>query len=286
MGKRMSSSTSMPAGVPLGLGVHNPLTALLAERAGFDVLWLGSLELAASLGLPDINLLTLTEVAGAVHRIRTITNLPIYVDADTGYGNDATAVRAISELEVAGATAICVEDNLFPKRNSLYVDQMARPLEDPDVFALRISRMTSARDHVQIIARTEALVAGLGVEEAVKRLLTYADAGADALFVQANHESAGDLLHVVEQVAGVRPLVLAPTALPGLTAADLAPFQPVTMLFANVVVRGIVHALPEILHSLRHEGSLASVASQLQGLDELFHLTGMKSWLELSGSHK
>jgi phosphoenolpyruvate phosphomutase len=286
MGERVSSSTSIPAGVEVGLGVHNPLTALLAERAGFDVLWLGSLEFAASLGLPDINLLTLTEVAGAVHSIRTITHLPIYVDADTGYGSDATAVRATSELEAAGATAICVEDSLFPKRNSLYVDQMARPLEDPDVFALRISRMARARDHVQIIARTEALVAGLGVEEAVKRLLIYADAGADALFVQANHESAGDLLPVVEQVAGVRPLVLAPTAIPSLTAADLQPFQPVTMLFANVVVRGITHALTGILQSLRHEGSLASVESQLQDLDELFHLTGMKSWLQLTGNHQ
>ncbi|HEU4730032.1 MAG TPA: isocitrate lyase/phosphoenolpyruvate mutase family protein [Kofleriaceae bacterium] len=272
--------------VSFGLGVHNPLTARLAERVGFDVLWLGSLELATSLGLPDINLLSLTEVAGIVRSVRAVTALPIYVDADNGYGSHATAVRAATEFEAAGATAICVEDNRFPKRNSLLADHRSRELEDIDDFAERIRRMAAARRRIQIIARTEAVVAGQGVAEAVKRLRRYADAGADALFVQANHRFADQLLPVVAEIAGLRPIVLAPTALPDLTAADLERFAPVTLLFANVVVRGIVGALPPLLRRLREGGSLASVLGELESLEGLFELTDTRAWVETATGGK
>jgi phosphoenolpyruvate phosphomutase len=274
----MNTAQSENGRVTVGLGVHNPLTARLAERAGFDLLWLGSLELATSLGLPDINLLSLTEVAGIVRAVRGVTSLPIYVDADNGYGSDATALRAVAEFEAAGANAICIEDNLFPKRNSLLVDRAARRLEDADDFARRIERMVAARSRLRIIARTEALVAGLGVAEAVRRLRRYADAGADALFVQTNHRWAEQLLPVVGEVAGLRPMVLAPTALPELRAADLERFGQVTLLFANVVIRGIVGSLPRILRRLHESGSLASVVSELEGLDGLFELTDTQGW--------
>lgn len=282
----MNTTGDKTASVRFGLGVHNPLTARLAERAGFDVLWLGSLEMATSLGLPDINLVSLTEVAGIVRAVRAVTNLPIYVDADNGYGSNATAVRAVTELEAAGAAAICVEDNRFPKRNSLIIDDKARDLEDADDFADRIRRMAAARRHIKIIARTEAVVAGLGVAEAVARLRRYAEAGADALFVQANSRTADQLLPVVAEIAGLRPIVLAPTALPDLTAADLERFGQVTLIFANVVVRGIVGMLPPLLRRLHEGGSLSSVLDKLASLDGLFELTDTRAWVETATGGK
>src|SRR2546430_1988458 len=120
------------AGCPvLGVGVHNAITASLVERAGFDVLWLSSLEVSTAKLLPDANVITFSEVAHTIREIRRATTLPIIVDADNGYGSDETAMRAAQEFRDAGATAICLEDNAFPKRGSFYTG-VGRQLEDRD----------------------------------------------------------------------------------------------------------------------------------------------------------
>ncbi|MFD0889970.1 isocitrate lyase/PEP mutase family protein, partial [Streptosporangium algeriense] len=152
----------------IGIGVHSPITALLAEEAGADVLWLGSLEMSTSRGVPDREVLEVAEVAAIVRSVRAVTSLPIYVDADTGRGSDEVAVLATKLYEEAGATAICVEDNIFPKRNSLDDRFSGRELLGAEAFAERISAMVAARRSIQVIARTEALVAGHGADVAVR----------------------------------------------------------------------------------------------------------------------
>lgn len=267
------------SGVTLGVGVHSALTARLAEAAGFEALWLGSLELSTSLGLPDLNLIGTADVSAILRQVRAVSGLPIYVDADNGYGSDLTAIRAAREFEASGATAICIEDNQFPKRNSLLETGQARALEEPKTFARRIAKVKAECSKLHVIARTEALVSGLGIDDAVMRLQTYSDAGADALFVQVNGDSANLLLPVLEKVHHLRPLVLAPTALPTLCADDLAPFGQVTMLFANVMVRAIAAVTSDILSELIRARSLASVEPRLQTISGLFDLVSTHEWL-------
>ncbi|GHJ37184.1 alpha-hydroxy-acid oxidizing protein [Streptomyces sp. TS71-3] len=257
----------------MGVGVHSPITALLAEEAGADVLWLGSLEMSTSLGVPDREVLEPHEIAGIIRSVRAVTSLPIYVDADTGRGSDELAVLATKLYEEAGADAICVEDNLFPKRNSLDDRVGGRELLDPEAFAGRISAMAAARRSLKVIARTEALVAGHGVDAAVKRLNRYAAAGADALFAQANRASAGQLLPVVEKIAPLRPMVLAPTVLPGTDAEAFAAYGPVTVLFANVIMRSLVAGTSRVLREVMSSRRLTSVSSELAGVERLFELT-------------
>ncbi|MFI6107453.1 alpha-hydroxy-acid oxidizing protein [Streptomyces sp. NPDC051310] len=256
----------------IGIGVHSPITALLAEEAGADVLWLGSLEMSTSRGVPDREILEPHEIAGIIRSVRAATTLPIYVDADTGRGSDELAVLATKLYEEAGADAICVEDNLFPKRNSLDDRFGGRELMDPGVFAGRISAMVAARRSIQVIARTEALVAGHGPDAAVDRLRRYAAAGADALFAQANRASADQLLPVVEKVAPIRPMVLAPTVLPGTDAEAFAAHGPVTVLFANVVMRSLVAQTSRVLHELMASRRLDAVSSELASVERLFEL--------------
>ncbi|MFJ8584832.1 alpha-hydroxy-acid oxidizing protein [Streptomyces sp. NPDC093595] len=256
----------------IGIGVHSPITALLAEEAGADVLWLGSLEMSTSRGVPDREVLEPHEIAGIIRSVRAVTTLPIYVDADTGRGSDELAVLATKLYEEAGADAICVEDNLFPKRNSLDDRFGGRELMDPGVFAGRISAMVAARRSIQVIARTEALVAGHGPDAAVDRLRRYAAAGADALFAQANRASADQLLPVVEKVAPIRPMVLAPTVLPGTDAEAFAAHGPVTVLFANVVIRSLVAQTSRVLHELLASRRLDAVTSELASVERLFEL--------------
>jgi 2-methylisocitrate lyase-like PEP mutase family enzyme len=263
---------------PIGLGAHNPVTALLAERAGFDLVWLGSLEMSASLGLPDINLVTAPEIAAQVSAIKAVCGLPVYVDADNGYGSNETAVRAASLFEAAGAAAICIEDNAFPKRNSLYDSAGARSLEAADTFAARVEAV-KARTSLTVIARTEALVAGLGITEAVRRLELYAQAGADAVFAQANRASRDQLIPVIRAIAPKHRMVLAPTTLPEVSAAEFAAFGDVTVIFANVVIRGLTGLLPGLLNKLLASGRLADILGDLADLDELFELTSTAAWL-------
>lgn len=248
--------------VSLGVGVHSGLTARLAERARLDFVWLGSLEVSSSLGLPDTNLITSVEMADLVREVRGACGLPVYVDADNGYGSDDTAVRAARLFEAAGAAAMCIEDNEFPKRNSLELGG-ERALLDPAEFAERLVKLRKARTGMGLIARTEALVAGHGVDAAVARLRTYAEAGADALFVQVNAGCRDELAPVLRRLHGVAPFVLAPTALPETSVEEFGRLGAVAVIFANVVVRTLVTALPRTLTTLRRTGRLADIAAAL-----------------------
>jgi phosphoenolpyruvate phosphomutase len=245
--------------VGLGVGVHSGLTARLAERARLDFVWLGSLEVSASLGLPDTNLVTSVEMADLVREVRAACALPIYVDADNGYGSDDTAVRAARLFEAAGAAAMCIEDNAFPKRNSLELGGR-RALLDPAEFAERLVKLRKARTGMALIARTEALVAGHGVQDAVARLRSYAESGVDALFVQVNAACRDQLAPVLHRLRGTAPFVLAPTALPETGVEEFGRLGAVAVIFANVVVRTLASALPATLATLRRTGRLADLA--------------------------
>jgi phosphoenolpyruvate phosphomutase len=258
-------------GIEVGVGVHDALTARLVERAGFGLLWLGSLEVCSRFGIPDRNLLTPTEMASVIREVRAVTNLPVYVDADNGYGSDFCATRAVRDFEAAGAYAICVEDNAFPKRNSLVVGE-ARELVPCDEFVVRLSKMTESRKGLRVIARTEALVAGFGIDEAVRRLRAYAQAGADGLFVQVNSSCRDQLFPVLEQVRNLLPVILAPTALPEVPLEEFSRLGVSTVFFANVVVRRLMTALSGTLSDLRRSCRLADVEDTIAPVGEVLRL--------------
>jgi 2-methylisocitrate lyase-like PEP mutase family enzyme len=257
--------------VQLGAGVHDALTARLAERAGFDVLWLGSLEVSARYGVPDANVLTMTEMAAVVAEVRAVCRRPLYVDADNGYGDDLAAARAARMFEAAGADAVCLEDNVFPKRNSL-LPGLDRPLVEPAEFAERLAVVCKSRTRMAVIARTEALVAGLGVDAAVTRLRRYAEVGVDALFVQVNRDCRHLLRPVLARLDGLLPVVLAPTALPDVPAARFGDWGAGTVLFANLVLRTIIAALPRTMAAVREHGLLAAAGDGVVGVGEALAL--------------
>jgi phosphoenolpyruvate phosphomutase len=267
----------------IGVGAHDALTAALVEDAGFDIAWVGSFEASARRRLPDVNVLTFTEMAETVRSVRAGCQLPIFVDGDNGYGSDECALRALELFADAGAAAMCIEDNAFPKYNSLY-SLPGRRLEDPDVFARRLERLANHGTGVQLVARTEALVAGLGTDEALRRLKWYAQAGVDALFVQVDARHAAELPCVLSRIAGLLPVVVAPTALPQVPAAEFFRMGAAVMLFANVVSRAAILAVTTMLAQLRQTQSLAAVSDQIAGLDTVFQLTGAARWNPQSGA--
>jgi len=159
-------------------GAHNGLAGLLAKRAGFDALYISGAGISASMGLPDLGVMTLEDLCFAVRTIFRATDLPLIVDADTGYGEALNVMRCVRELEMAGAAAMQIEDQRLPKKCGHLNDKQ---LISADDMALKVAAALKARTHLQIIARTDAL-ASEGMAGAIARARTYVEAGADIVF--------------------------------------------------------------------------------------------------------
>ena len=162
-------------------GVYNPFSALLAKRKGFRAVYLSGGGLTASMGLPDLGVITLTELASMVRSIHEITDIPIIVDADTGFGETLNVYRTVKLLEEAGASAIQIEDQVSPKRCGHLNGKEVVPRDN---MVEKIRAAEAARDNALIIARTDARAVN-GVDDALARAKTYVKEGADIVFPEA-----------------------------------------------------------------------------------------------------
>src|SRR5262245_54741657 len=263
-------------GVVLAAGAHDALSAKLAEEAGFDAVWASGFGISAVQAVPDANILTLTETLEAVRRICDAVSVPVVADCDNGYGNAINVMRTASEFERAGAAGICIEDNEFPKRCSFYAG-VRRDLVTAEEHARKIEAACSARHSgdFAVIARTEALIAGLGLEEAMRRARAYAEAGADAVLVHSKEPDFGELRRFGELWTLDVPLVAVPTTYPGVGPEELAAAGFRMAIFANQALRAAIVAMREALRTLRETGRAASVDDRIVPLDEVYRLVGV-----------
>lgn len=162
-------------------GAYDPISALLARQAGFEALYLSGGALTASLGLPDLGLLTMEELVDRARAMVRATRLPLVVDGDTGYGEALNVMRLVRELEDVGVAAVQLEDQVLPKKCG---HLNGKQLVTPEEMALKIAAAARARRDLRIIARTDA-VATEGLEAAIERARLYIEAGADAIFPEA-----------------------------------------------------------------------------------------------------
>lgn len=178
-GERFQALLDRPGilGMP---GAHDALSARLAKRAGFESLYLSGAALSASMGLPDLGVITLEELCHTTRMLARATGLPILVDGDTGYGEALNVMRLVRELEDAGAAAVQIEDQILPKKCGHLNDKL---LASPDDMARKIAAARQARSHLRIIARTDAAAASF--DDAIARARLYLEAGADVIFPEA-----------------------------------------------------------------------------------------------------
>ena len=159
-------------------GAHNAFAGQIARQTGFEALYISGGAVTASMGLPDLGILTLEELCGVVRSVSRTTDLPLIVDGDTGYGGVLNAMRVVKELEMAGAGAVHIEDQMLPKKCGHLNDKR---LVEPEEAAMKIAAAKKASSHLVVIARTDA--AGVeGLEGAIKRANLYREAGADVTF--------------------------------------------------------------------------------------------------------
>jgi phosphoenolpyruvate phosphomutase len=263
-------------GIVLAAGAHDALSAKLAEEAGFDAIWASGFGISAVQAVPDANILTLTETLEAVRRIVDAVDVPVIADCDNGYGNAINVMRTAAEFERAGAAGICIEDNEFPKRCSFYAG-VKRELVPAEEHARKVEAATAARQDpgFLVIARTEALIVGLGMDDALRRARAYADAGADAILVHSKARDFNELRAFASRWDRAAPLVAVPTTYGDVTTGELGAAGFRMAIFANQALRASIVAMRDVLRELRTAGRTASVDGRIASLEDVYALVGV-----------
>jgi phosphoenolpyruvate phosphomutase len=261
------------------IGAHDALTAKLAGSYGFDAVWVSGLGVATmAYAMPDVNLTTMTETLDAARRIDAATDLPVVADCDNGFGGLGNVVRTLVEYERAGIAGICIEDNLFPKRNSLLGSDTRRELIPATEQArrLRAAKAAQASDDFVLIARVESLIAGHGVEDACQRADAYVAAGADAILIHSRDRTMAEIDGFLSAWTGLGsvPLVAVPTLFPTLTSAQLYERGFNMIILANQAMRAAVGAIEATMAKLAVSGRAADVDGDIVPVDHLFELVG------------
>jgi methylisocitrate lyase len=262
------------AGAVLMPGVYDALTARIAARIGFDVVFVSGYSVSATrLGEPDFGFVTQTEMADAARAVCRVSEAPVIVDADTGYGNPLNVIRTVGELQDAGAAGVFLEDQVWPKKCGHMAGKQVVSTEE-HAAKLRAACEARGERDLFVVARTDARQP-LGLEPAIERCLAYKEAGADALFVEAPH-SVEELERIAEALPG--PLVanmIERGVTPQLTRTELEELGfnlivcPLAGLFAAA------RAVTEVLAELKAAETTAGVLDRLTAFDELNQLVGL-----------
>ena len=248
-------------------GAANALAARIIEAAGFAAVYVTGAGLAnAYLGVPDLGLTTATEVADHVAAIREAVSVPVIVDADTGFGNALNMGRTVRLLERAGANAIQIEDQVFPKRCGHFDGKDVVPAVE---MVGKVKAAVDARHDagLMIIARTDAR-ATEGMEAALDRAASYAEAGADALFVEAP-QSLDELRRIPRDLPGVHIAnMVFGGKTPLLPREELASIGFAGILYANAALQAAMLAMKDVMAHLHKHGSLAGAEDRLISFGE------------------
>jgi len=258
-------------------GVYDGLSARIAAAAGFSALYCSGGAVARSTGVPDLGLLSMTEVLVRVREVVDATELPIIADADTGYGNALNVARTVREFERIGAAAIHLEDQVSPKKCGHYSGQELISAEE---MVQKLHAALDTRCEMLIIARTDAR-GQAGLEEAIRRGRLYAEAGADLVFIEAPTSR--------EEIEEIARSVSAPLLInmfeggktPLIPAEDLAEMGYRLMIVPSDLQRAAIKAMQEVAQVLRRDGSSAAVRDRLVSFVEREQVVDLERWSRL-----
>lgn len=258
------------------LEAHSGMSARIVEDAGFKGIWASGLCISAVSGVRDCNELSWTQVLEIVEYMSDATEIPILIDADTGYGNFNNVRRLIGKLEQRQIAGICIEDKTFPKTNS-YIQSETQPLADVQEFCGKISAAKDVQKDPDfcVVARTEAFVTGRGILEALRRAQAYHSAGADAILVHSKSQNADEVLHFMKEWDRRCPIVIVPTSY-STTPTDVFRDAGISIvIWANQIFRASLLSMQNMAKRIMMEGSVEPVDESLASLSEVFRLQSM-----------
>jgi phosphoenolpyruvate phosphomutase len=273
-------------GITRLMGAHSALSALLGQATGFEALWASGLEIAATRGLPDANILSMSECLAAAAELAAAVEIPVLADCDSGFGGVGNVAHMVRCYESRGIAGVCIEDKLFPKMNSFV--EGGQDLAPAGEFAAKITAAKESRadDDFVIVARIEALIAGAGMETALRRADVYGTAGADALVIHSKRSSPDEVYEFLARYDGGLPVIVIPTTYPDVTTAELAENGASAVIYANQSLRSAIEAMRRVMAKIAAAGTTAGVESEIASLKDVFELQDVSALLTRQERHE
>ena len=265
-GDRLRALLARPGIVQMP-GAHNGMAALQAKHAGFEALYLSGAAMTASMGLPDLGVITVDEVCFFIRQVVRASGLPLLVDGDTGYGEALNCMHMVRAFEDAGAAAVHIEDQLLPKKCGHLND---KKLADAHDMAAKVAACAKARRHLVVLARTDA-AASEGMDGAVARAKLFVEAGADAIFPEALH-SAEMFREFARRMPGVKLLANMTEfgRTPFFTAAEFEAMGYSMVIWPVSALRVAAKAQAELYAAIRRDGGTQNRIDAMQTRKELY----------------
>ena len=257
-------------------GAFDAMSAKLVEISDFDAVWAGSFAISATHAVPDASIMTMTEFLQVSKNMVDSCDIPIIADCDTGFGGPSNVSYLVKQYEQAGVAGISIEDKIFPKQNSLLENGKQELLSEKDFVAKIIAGKEAKTDQdFMIIARTEALIAGFGIDEALKRATAYESAGADAILIHSKSNSPKEIFEFCDLWKGNVPLVVVPTSYGSVTIDQLISHNIKMVIYANQTLRIAHKSMSQLLKKLKNANSLDEVNKEISSMEEIFELQKM-----------
>jgi methylisocitrate lyase len=261
-------------------GAYNGLSGLQAKHAGFEGLYLSGAAMSAQMGLPDLGIMTIDEVCFFVRQIARVTQLPILVDGDTGFGEALNVMQMVRAFEEAGAGAVQIEDQLLPKKCGHLSDKKLAPAAD---MAAKVAAARKARRHLYIVARTDALERE-GLDGAIARAKLYVEAGADAIFPEALNDADAFARFSAEVKVPLLANMTEFGKTPFMTTAEFERLGYKMIIWPVSALRIAAKAHEALYATLREEGWVKPLIGQMQTRAELYATIGYHDYEALDGS--
>ena len=269
--------------VNLICGASNAMIAKLAENAGFDGVWLSSFEMHAWNRFPDASILNVADYADAIGKIADRINVPILVDADEGGPSAINTIRMAREYSKAGAWGICIEDNPSPKRCSFY--GMKKELEKTSVTVGKIKAALEKnnKDGFAVVARTEALIQGRGIDVAIERAKAYTNAGCDGFLIHNKNNTPDEVMRFCDRYYKenlTTPLVIVPTTYNQMTVDQMRNCGVSLAIYANYSIRATVKVLEKMFQSVIDSETLSAGNDFVVPMTTIFDLIAVDEMKE------
>ncbi len=251
---------------------HDALSARVVEAVGFEGIWASGLSMSSALGVRDCNEATWTQILDVLEFMADATTKPILVDGDTGHGNFNTVRRFVKKLCQRNIAGVCIEDKVFPKMNSFIGD--GQVLADIDEFCgrIRAAKDSQLYDDFTVIARVEALIAGKGLDEALRRAHAYCDAGADGVLIHSKMDVADEIVGFVGRWQNRAPVVIVPTRYYRTPTSLFQEIGISLVIWANHNLRAAVAAMMHASRVIRRTQRLIDLEPEIAPLGEIFRL--------------
>ena len=257
-------------------GAFDSMSAKLVEINNFDAIWTGSFAISATHALPDASILTMTEFLNVSANIVESCKIPVIADCDTGYGGPSNVSHTVKKFENAGVVAICIEDKTFPKQNSLLKNGSQQLISEKEfVSKILAGKDAKTNKNFMIIARTEALIAELGMREAIQRANAYEKAGADAILIHSKKNTPDEVIEFSESWNGNIPLIVVPTTYPDVSIEELIKNKIKMIIYANQTLRASYSAMNNTLKEIINGNKISDIKQEISSMEKIFELQEM-----------